>query len=174
MQRRSPLLEIQRRMQRVAAPPTSPRPPRYLPGVDITQSLAPLLVNTVNTVGVMGAGVAQAFRLRWPGIIPDYLAACRSGALQPGGCLLLPLPDGRHWAALATKQHWRDPSQEGWVESGLAELARLAGAARIGHIALPPPGCGHGGLDWRRVEPMVLAALAGFALDIHAATTRPG
>ena len=64
----------------------------YLPGADITtDERADVLVNTVNCVGVMGKGVALAFRTRWPSIMGPYREACRSGRLRPGGCLLLPL-----------------------------------------------------------------------------------
>ena len=142
----------------------------YRPGGDVTQDDADILVNTVNAVGVMGKGVALAFRQRWPTIMAPYVAACRSGQLRAGGCLLLPLPDGRLWAALATKAHWRDPSQMAWVEQGLSRLADLAAQAGARSIAIPPPGCGNGGLDWMRVEPLVLAALSGFDLRIYAAT----
>ena len=144
----------------------------YRPGGDVTEDNAAILVNTVNIVGVMGKGVALAFRQRWPAIMTPYVAACRSGHLRAGGCLLFPLPDGRLWAALATKAHWRDPSQMTWIAHGLSQLAELAAEAGARSIAIPPPGCGNGGLDWRRVEPLVLAALGGFDLRIYASTTR--
>src|SRR3546814_9566318 len=74
----------------------------------------------------MGKGVALAFKRRFPTIMAAYGDACRSKLLVPGGCLLLSLPDGRKWAALATKNHWRDASQLRWVQSGLFELAQQA------------------------------------------------
>ncbi|QAY80310.1 macro domain-containing protein [Sphingosinicella sp. BN140058] len=144
---------------------------RYCSG-NIVDDGADLLVNTNNVVSVAGAGVALAFKKRFPEIMPDYVGACRSRRLKPGGCLLFPLPDGRRWAALATKDHWRDPSQLSWVESGLRELATLARAAGIRSIALPAPGCGNGGLDFRTVEPLVLDILSGFDLRIYARSTR--
>jgi O-acetyl-ADP-ribose deacetylase (regulator of RNase III) len=140
---------------------------RYCSG-DITADDADLLVNTVNCVGVMGKGVALAFKSRWPSIMAPYQTACRNRDLRPGGCGLFDLPDGRRWAGLATKDHWRDGSQLAWIQSGLQELARQARAAGVRSIALPPPGCGNGGLDWRVVEPLVLDALAGFDLRIYA------
>ena len=152
--------------------PTAEPRVTYRPGGDVTQDNAALLVNNVNEIGVMGKGVALAFRQRWPAIMAPYVAACRSGHLRAGGCLLFPLPDGRLWAALATKAHWRDPSQMAWVEAGLSRLADLATEAGARSIAIPPPGCGNGGLEWRRVEPLVLAALGAFDLRIYAATTR--
>jgi O-acetyl-ADP-ribose deacetylase (regulator of RNase III) len=144
---------------------------RYCSG-DVTDDDADLVVNTVNVVGVMGKGVALAFRSRWPSIMQPYQAACRSKALKPGGNMLFDLPDGRRWAALATKDHWRDPSRMAWVRSGLRELAVQARAAGVRSIAIPPPGCGNGGLVWAEVEPLVLAELAGFDLRIYARPSR--
>lgn len=135
---------------------------------DVSADDADLLVNTVNCVNVMGKGVALAFKQRFPSIMAAYGNACRSKLLAPGGCLLLPLPDGRKWAALATKNHWRDASQLRWVHSSLLELAQQARVAGVRSIALPPPGCSNGGLDWRDVEPLVLDALQGFDLRIYA------
>lgn len=145
-------------------------PVRYLAG-DVTRDQADLLVNTVNTVGVMGKGVALAFKSRWPTIMGPYLAACRNGRLRPGGCIVLPLPDGtgRRWAALATKAHWRHPSTYDWIATGLAHLRTEARRLNVRSIALPPPGCGNGGLDWTRVHPLVLEHLAEFDLRIYAA-----
>jgi len=140
---------------------------KYLPGQNIVDDDAELLVNTVNCVGVMGKGVALAFKTRWPGIMAPYKAECRMG-LRPGACPIHRLPGGRHWAALATKDHWRDPSRIEWVGAGLAVLAGSAKVMGIKSIALPPPGCGNGGLDWRQVEPIVLAVLSGFDVRIYA------
>lgn len=134
---------------------------------DVTLDDADLLVNTVNAVGVMGKGVALAFRQRWAGIMSPYQAACRSGALTAGGCLLMPLADGRRWAALATKDHWRDPSRLEWIASGVATLALRARVAGIRSIAIPPPGCGLGGLRWLDVRPLVVDALGAFDLRLY-------
>lgn len=148
---------------------------RYCPGANITASQADVLVNTVNCVGVMGKGVALAFKTAFPSIMSDYQRACRSGALRPGRTLLFGLPSAglafgpiRSWAAMATKDHWRDPSRLEWIAPALADLAREAAARGARSIAIPPPGCGNGGLDWRVVEPLVLDALAGFDLEIYA------
>lgn len=141
---------------------------------DVTTDDADLLVNTVNCVGVMGKGVALAFKNRWPSIMPEYQASCRSKALRPGGCQLYPLPDRRLWAGLATKDHWRAPSQLAWVRDGLRVLAEQARAAGVRSIAIPPPGCGNGGLSWAEVEPLVLEALEGFDLRIYAAPSNGG
>lgn len=142
---------------------------------NIVNDTADILVNTVNTVnavGVMGKGVALAFKNPFPTIMPAYLADCRNGTLIAGGCLLYPLPFApslsRLWAALATKAHWRNPSHVAWIASGLTSLAALASDAGARSIAIPPPGCGNGGLDWRAIEPLVLDILSDFDLRIYA------
>ncbi len=142
----------------------------YVDG-DITEDEAELLVNTVNCVGVMGKGVALAFKNRWPSIMQAYQAECRDNVLKAGGCRLFDLPDGRKWAGLATKDHWRQPSRMDWVHTGVAELARQAREAGIRTIAMTAPGCGNGGLDWAQVEPIVLEALSEFDLRLYARTT---
>lgn len=133
----------------------------YDPNADIRTDQAQLLVNTVNTVGVMGAGVAKAVRLRYPDIMPPYQAACRHEdprrRLEPGTLHLYAAPDGRLVVNMATKRDWRDPSEYDWVGAGLVYLNRLLCEKRtdIKSVLLPPPGCGHGGLDWRSVNRMV-------------------
>jgi len=129
---------------------------RYCPGVDVSRDDAALLVNTVNTVGIMGAGVAKAIRLRFPAVMEPYKRACDEGRLQPGGIQVLQLPTGQTLINLASKQDWRDPSRNEWVGAGLVYLNRYLCERRpdIGSVALPPPGCGLGGLDWSRVHRM--------------------
>lgn len=135
---------------------------------DITRDPADLLVNTVNCVGVMGAGVALAFKTRWPSVMAPYKAACASKQLQPGQCMLFDLPDGRLWAGLATKDHWRNPSRMDWIRTGLNQLAALAAQRGVRRIAIPAPGCGLGGLSWADVRPLVLDSLKDFELHIYA------
>lgn len=143
---------------------------RYVYG-DITTDDADILVNTVNTIGIMGKGVALCFKKRWPSIMKDYTIACYDGRMKPGGCLLFTLPGDytrpRYWAALATKKLWREPSQYTWVETGLIELRKLAESVNAKSIAIPPPGCGNGGLLWDIVKPMVLTHLEPFDVRIY-------
>lgn len=158
--------------------------PRYRPGADVSRMSADVIVNTVNANlskasqdgsrqdgnPVMGAGVAKAFKERYgDAILRPYAQAIRSGALRAGGVQMLTMPDGQVVANLATKQDWRDPSRMEWVESGLAKLAAEMKAAGHRSVALPPPGCGNGGLDWKDVEPLVLKHLKDFDVTITAA-----
>ncbi|GHE77768.1 hypothetical protein GCM10019059_40950 [Camelimonas fluminis] len=146
----------------------------YVTG-NITNSSASLLVNTTNCVGVMGKGVALAFKQAFPHIMPMYQRDCRDGLIRPGTARIYELrrdPDRTSfWASLATKDHWRDPSRLEWIEPALQQLAIQAQHIGIDSIALPPPGCGNGGLDWRVVEPIVLRTLANFDLEIYARST---
>lgn len=137
---------------------------------DITADPSDVLVNTVNCAGVMGKGVAKAFADAFPTIVPPYKAACRAGDIRPGTARIYAIPgdaDARCWAALATKNHWRDPSQYTWVETGLADLAANARAIGARSIAIPRPGCGNGGLSWDRVKPMLQTALADFDVTVY-------
>lgn len=155
-----------------ARPAASPRL-TYASG-NIVDDRAQVLVNTVNSQlsdfgnPVMGAGVALAFKERFPSIMRPYGDAIKSGELTPGRALLFDLPDGRQWAALATKDHYKDSSKEAWVEAGLKELGEKMRAAGLTSVALPPPGCGNGGLDWKKIEPLVHRHLAGLDVSLYA------
>lgn len=168
----------------VGSPQQAVVEPRYRPGADVSRMSADVIVNTVNANlskasqdgsrqdgnPVMGAGVAKAFKERYgDAILRPYAQAIRNGALKAGGVQMLTMPDGQVVANLATKQDWRDPSRIEWVESGLAKLAAEMKAAGHRSVALPPPGCGNGGLDWKDVEPLVLKHLKDFDVTITAA-----
>jgi len=147
-------------------------PVTYMRG-NITKNESDLLVNTVNCVGVMGKGVALDFKKAFPKIDIDYRAACLEGRLYPGSCLLFPLPSDpfhpRFWAAFATKNHWTLPSRYEWISTGLVMLRQQVQKHKsIRSIAIPPLGCGNGGLDWARVHPMIISALSDFDLTIYA------
>lgn len=145
----------------------------YVSG-NIVDDRSQVLVNTVNSQlsefgnPVMGKGVAFEFKSRFPSIMRPYGDAIRSGELKPGRALLFDLPDGRKWAALATKDHYSQPSQLKWVDSGLKELGEKMREAGLTSIALPPPGCGNGGLNWKDVEPLVHKHLAGITVAMFA------
>lgn len=144
----------------------------YVSG-NIVDDKAEVLVNTVNCRlksggrGVMGKGVALAFAERYPSIMPDYENAIRSGELRPGRALLFDLPDGRKWAALATKDDWRDPSRPEWVEAGLKELGEKLRGGGFKSVAITPPGCGNGGLAWNTIEPIVHRELKGVSVSLY-------
>lgn len=121
------------------------------------------LVNTVNTVGIMGKGIALMFKDRFPENFSAYEAACKAGDVEVGRMLVQPVAelDGPRWIVnFPTKKHWRQPTQIEWIESGLADLKRVIRDKGIRSIALPPLGCGNGGLNWDDVRPRIEAALS--------------
>ena len=130
---------------------------------DLLSSGAQALVNTVNCVGVMGKGIALHFKQAFPHNFAVYADACRRREVQPGRMLVVEDSSkefGKHLIVnFPTKQHWRNPSQYEWVEAGLQDLVRVIREQHISSIAVPPLGCGNGGLDWGRVKPMIEQAL---------------
>lgn len=123
------------------------------------------LVNTVNCVGVMGKGVALEFKKRWPGNFKAYKKACDAQNLRPGRILTfdtgqLFANDGpRYLVNFPTKDHWRSPSKIEYIETGLDALVAEISALNIRSIAIPPLGCGNGGLDWADVKPLIISKL---------------
>ncbi len=116
------------------------------------------LVNAVNTVGVMGKGIALAFKQRYPENFTAYAVACQAGEVQVGRMFVHRQAAGDlpQWIInFPTKRHWRDPTRIEWVETGLAALAEVIRANQIRSIALPALGCGNGGLGWDQVRPKI-------------------
>jgi O-acetyl-ADP-ribose deacetylase (regulator of RNase III) len=121
------------------------------------------LVNTVNTVGVMGKGIALQFKKAYPENYRAYKKACDAGQVQPGQMLtydLGGLQNPRYIINFPTKRHWRGGSKIEDIESGLVALIKEVERLKIESIALPPLGCGSGGLDWNRVSVLIEQAFA--------------
>ena len=122
---------------------------------DIFESDAEALVNPVNCVGVMGAGLAAQFKRRFPENFSAYRSVCTLGQLKPGvlfifergDCVLSP----RYIVNFPTKLHWRERSDLRYISSGLEALLQEVRARHIKSVAIPPIGCGLGGLDWDSV-----------------------
>ncbi|MEH6675804.1 macro domain-containing protein [Phenylobacterium sp.] len=131
----------------------------------VMDSPAQTLVNTVNCVGVMGKGIAKAFRERYPAMFAPYKRLCDDKLLQPGKLWLW---QGEDHAVLnfPTKIHWRNPSRIEWVELGLKKFVESYEARGITSISFPRLGCGNGGLDWDEVRPMMERYLAPLPIDI--------
>lgn len=122
---------------------------------DMFEASADIRVNTVNCVGVMGAGVALAFKQRYPDMFKDYKAACKDGQISPGRMHVWKSLEGDWIINFPTKRDWRNPSRYEDIEAGLDDLhAYLKGVGPV-TVALPALGCGHGGLDWERVSAMI-------------------
>ncbi len=123
---------------------------------------AQALVNTVNTVGVMGKGIALQFKKAFPENFRANAAACKKGEVTIGAMLVTETMrlDGPRWIInFLTKKDWRHPSQLEYIETGIQDLVRVIRERHIESLALPPPGCGHGGLDWTLVRPLITGAM---------------
>ncbi|KXS38103.1 MAG: appr-1-p processing domain-containing protein [Halomonadaceae bacterium T82-2] len=120
------------------------------------------LVNTVNTVGVMGKGIALMFKEAFPENFAAYEDACKHQQVVTGRMFVTQRDAlmGPRWIInFPTKQHWRARTRMEWIESGLEDLKRVIREQDIRSIALPPLGCGNGGLEWDQVRPRIEAAL---------------
>lgn len=130
---------------------------------NLLDSGAEALVNTVNTVGVMGKGIALAFKEAFPDNFKSYAAACKVGQVEIGRMFVTTRQQllGPRWIInFPTKEHWRNPSRMEWIDAGLIDLHRVIVESGVGSIAIPPLGSGNGGLDWSLVRPRIEAALA--------------
>jgi len=133
---------------------------------DLFASDAQTLVNTVNCVGVMGKGVALEFKKRWPRMFEDYELRCQRKQVRLGEPYLY-RDDKRSVINFPTKDHWRSSSRIADIERGLDYLVAHANEWDIESLALPPLGCGNGGLDWAEVGPLIYRKLHSLSLDIE-------
>lgn len=132
----------------------------------ILTSSAQTVVNTVNTVGVMGKGLAAAYKKRFPDMFSEYKEVCASGLLDPGAYWLW--KGNEQWVLnFSTKMHWRNPSKLEYVENGLKKFAQEFEALGVREIAFPRLGCGNGGLDWGVVKPLMVSYLHKLPITIY-------
>jgi O-acetyl-ADP-ribose deacetylase (regulator of RNase III) len=127
------------------------------------------LVNTVNTEGVMGKGVALQFKRAYPGNYEAYRAACQHGDVRIGHMYVYDtgeLHRPRWVINFPTKRHWRSKSRLGDIEAGLVDLRRVLEQLEIRSVALPALGAGLGGLRWDDVRPRIEAALADLPIRV--------
>ena len=127
---------------------------------DLLAQRVDAIVNTVNTVGVMGKGIALQFKRKWPANAKAYEAACKRKEVVPGKMFVFDngLVEPKFIINFPTKRHWRQPSRMSDIDTGLADLIVQVGRLGIKSIAIPPLGCGNGGLDWDQVRPRIEAA----------------
>lgn len=119
------------------------------------------LVNTVNTDGVMGKGLALQFKKAFPDNFAAYERACKAGEVAPGRMhIVRRLASPRFIINFPTKKHWRNPSKIEFIRDGLVDLTLRVRELGIESIAIPPLGCGNGGLNWRDVKREILTAFA--------------
>lgn len=136
------------------------------------ESNAQTLVNTVNCVGVMGKGIALEFKQRFPKMYRDYEERCRAKQVRLGQPYLFKDLVGPWVLNFPTKDHWRSVSRLQDIIAGLEYLKRHYRAWGITSLAVPPLGCGHGGLEWRVVGQTLYRHLSelGIPVELYAPT----
>jgi O-acetyl-ADP-ribose deacetylase (regulator of RNase III) len=124
------------------------------------------IVNTVNTVGVMGKGIALQIKQAFPENYKQYKAACDRGEVKIGDIFV---HDAHHFGPrryvlnFPTKRHWRGKSRIEDIQAGLSSLVEVVQERGIASVAVPALGCGNGGLSWDAVRPMIYAAFEPFS-----------
>lgn len=119
------------------------------------------IVNAVNCVGVMGKGIALQFKNKWPANFTAYAAACKVGDVRPGRMFVFDsggLVQPSFIVNFPTKDHWRGSSRIEFIRDGLVDLVSVVRQLGIRSVAVPPLGCGNGGLDWADVRPLIESA----------------
>ncbi|MDQ3262058.1 MAG: macro domain-containing protein [Myxococcota bacterium] len=134
------------------------------------------LVNTVNTEGVMGKGIALQFKRAFPDNFKAYKRACDRNEVRPGHMFVFDqggLAGGpRYLINFPTKRHWKSNSRLEDIQAGLADLVRVIEERKIRSVAVPPLGCGNGGLRWTEVELLITSAL-GSLRDVRVVVFSP-
>ncbi|MEG0864863.1 MAG: macro domain-containing protein [Clostridia bacterium] len=137
----------------------------YIEG-NIFHSPAQVIVNTVNTVGVMGKGLALSFKKKYPIMFEEYSRACEKHQLSIGKLMFYYAPD--HWILLfPTKENWRNPSKMEYIEKGLRKFANTYADQGITSIAFPRLGCGNGALNWEEVRPLMEKYLKPLPIKVY-------
>jgi O-acetyl-ADP-ribose deacetylase (regulator of RNase III) len=145
---------------------------------NILDSRADALINTVNTVGVMGKGIALQFKKAFPNNFIFYQKACKDGLVDIGRLFVSKdssLTSGEKFIInFPTKTHWRKPSEYDYIKSGLLDLKRVIKEYNINSIAIPPLGAGNGGLNWEIVKELIITYLENESIEIivYEPTTR--
>lgn len=134
---------------------------------DLLASKAQTLVNTVNTVGVMGKGVALLFKQAFPDMYAEYVVRCSRGEVQLGEPYLYKRVVPPWILNFPTKQHWRSVARLDDIVRGLEYLKRHYQDWGITSLAVPPLGCGQGGLEWRVVGPVLYKHLADLDIPVE-------
>ena len=137
---------------------------------NLLEADAEALVNTVNTVGVMGKGIALQFKNRFAANFLAYAQACKLGQVQTGRMFVTEPQElmGPRWIVnFPTKRHWRDPSRMEWVVEGLQDLRGFLLSHKVQSIAVPALGAGLGGLDWPAVRSHIEAAWGDLPVDVR-------
>lgn len=127
---------------------------------NLLKAKAEAYVNTVNTVGIMGKGIALQFKRAFPDNYQAYAAASKAHEVQIGRMFVFErrLLHPRLIINFPTKRHWKEKSHIEYIRAGLEDLVRVVREHDVRSIAIPPLGCGHGGLNWAEVRPLIVEA----------------
>ncbi len=148
---------------------------KYTKG-NIIQADVEALVNTVNTVGVMGKGIALAFKKAFPNNFKIYRQLCEDEKFDIGDLLITNTDQIRPKFIInfPTKKHWRSRSKIEFIKIGMKKLVREIKEKQIKSIAIPPLGCGNGGLNWNEVKTIILRELEEVDKDVEVIIYEPG
>ena len=137
---------------------------------NILDSNADALVNTVNTIGVMGKGIALQFKKAYPNNYKSYRKACENQEIEVGKLFVTTdqnVSSGTKTIInFPTKRDWRKPSEYEYIERGLEDLVKVIEAYDVKSIAIPPLGAGNGGLDWGKVKGIILKYLSEVDIEV--------
>ena len=143
---------------------------------DLLAQDAEALVNPVNTVGVMGRGLALQFKKAYPEMFEAYRRACQRGQVELGLMHVWWVGGSDRWCFngrpafvinFPTKGHWQEKSRLEDIEAGLRDLVEVLLEKEVGSVAIPALGCGEGGLDWQDVKPLIVNAFEGVDIDVR-------
>lgn len=144
---------------------------------NLLQSDAEALVNTVNMVGIMGKGIALQFKETFPLNFKLYQKACKAGDVRIGKMFVTEtgqLTGTKYVINFPTKTDWRSNTKLEYISAGLDDLLKVIEEKNITSIALPPLGCGNGGLDWKDVRPIIESKLLTVSDKINIEVYEPG
>ena len=143
---------------------------------NILESQTEALVNTVNTVGIMGKGIALSFKKTFPIVMEQYLRAVKDGSFQIGKVQVVKtdtyLP--KYIINFPTKKHWRYPSKIEFIDEGLYDLVTKITEYKINSISVPPLGCGNGKLEWSTIKPLMIKHFEPISNHVHIVIFEPG
>ncbi len=145
---------------------------------DLLKAKTEAIVNTVNTVGIMGKGIALQFKERFPKNYSLYKKASENGEIKIGKMFITELERRRDHPYFIinfpTKRDWRENSRLSYINEGLDDLIEVINEYKISSISIPPLGCGNGGLDWNDVKPLMEKKLSRLSVGIEVNIYEPG
>ncbi|MCD1116938.1 type II toxin-antitoxin system antitoxin DNA ADP-ribosyl glycohydrolase DarG [Chryseobacterium turcicum] len=138
---------------------------------NLLDSNADALVNTVNTDGIMGKGIALQFKNQFPGNYKEYVKACKNNEISIGKLFVFEeqtlLKGKKIIINFPTKTSWRKPSEYSYIEKGLVDLVNIIKENKIKSVAIPPLGAGNGGLNWINVKEILKKYLQNIDCEIQ-------